>query len=161
MVLADLVAFHTLTGQVCFSTESRPHNVICLPSVRCQNRTSRAHPIPSEKLGPFCPTREAITREGAATRTVSVAAAALLPAAFALEAGASAWVSVSRRKAARERQMRRLQPQLAPQDTPPSASCWRRFHRRITMRPRSRRSRRDGGLRSRLETRASIATSAA
>ena len=43
MVLADLVAFHLLTGQVCFSTESRPHNVICLPSVRCQNRTSRAH----------------------------------------------------------------------------------------------------------------------
>src|SRR6476660_4020161 len=118
-------------------------------------------PIPSEKRGPSCPTREAIAREGDATRTVSVAVAALLPAAFALEAGASAWVSVSRRKAAPERQVRRLQPQLAPQNTPPSASYWRRFHRRITMRPRSRRSRRDGGLRGRLETRASIATSAA
>jgi hypothetical protein len=32
MDLSDLVAFHTPTGQVCISTESRPHNVICLPS---------------------------------------------------------------------------------------------------------------------------------
>jgi len=54
-------------------------------SEKCQKRTSGHTDTmrQSNYRDSFCPTREAITKEGAATRTVSVAAAAGLPAAFA------------------------------------------------------------------------------
>ena len=50
-------------------------------SALCQKRTSCNATSKLTRL--FLPTREAITREDAATRIVSVAAAARLPAAFA------------------------------------------------------------------------------
>ena len=65
------------------STELRTFVSALNMSALCQKRTSRATDTIANYRGPFCPTREAITREGAATRTVSVAAAARLPAAFA------------------------------------------------------------------------------
>ena len=79
--------FHTLISHVSFSAKLRPatrwaERLPC--AISGHPGHTDTHPI-SKIIAAFpALAREAITREGAATRTVLVAAAARLPAAFAL-----------------------------------------------------------------------------